>query len=364
LYPNKTTDPEARDFDRSVELFQAGIRAARAGDLGTGEQKIAAAYLLDRRCMRCYCAVLPPGDPEAENYMLDMKLLQKLVRPGGDDVAQDILQFLLSLYVAAGNYNCNQELITGTMLDTTKLLKTLEDNPSMEGAPTVLEGCLNRPILHFRRADICHAMENIKKAIKEETAALKLNPNLPLIRASRAEVYCTMNWKEEKQRFQECKRVVDESHPDARHLTRMYGWMSVLALENPTIGTYTDACMLKEKMVVHSSRMRNLYGEIEEQQQSNADVQRKVRQLFMLTAKQLKERKFLDTIPKESLVRLPNVPDPKIKYFCTQCGKPDKIEGRNLFKCSACKQVYYCSKECQRADWKNHKESCKTLQLD
>jgi hypothetical protein len=98
LYPNKTTDPEARDFDRSVELFQAGIRAARAGDLETGEKKIASAYLLDRRCMRCYCAVLPPGDPEAQNYLLDVKLLQKLLRPGGDDAAQTILQFLLALY--------------------------------------------------------------------------------------------------------------------------------------------------------------------------------------------------------------------------------------------------------------------------
>jgi hypothetical protein len=52
--------------------------------------------------------------------------------------------FLLFMHVAAGNYNRNQELITGTMLQTEKLLKTLEDNPWMEGAPTVLEGCLNR----------------------------------------------------------------------------------------------------------------------------------------------------------------------------------------------------------------------------
>jgi hypothetical protein len=60
--------------------------------------------------------------------------------------------------------------------------------------------------------------------------------------------------------------------------------------------------------------MRKLYGEIEEQQQSNADIQRKVHQMFMLNAKQLKERKFLDTVPKESLVRLSHAPAPeKIK---------------------------------------------------
>jgi hypothetical protein len=270
--------------------------------------------------------------------------------------------------VVAGNYDCHQELITGAMLETTKLLKSLEDNPSMEGAPTVLEGCLNRPILHFRRSDICFPMENIKKAIKEQTAALKLNPNLTFIRAARAEIYCAMYWKEEEQRFQECKRVVDESHPDARHLTRMYGCMSVLVLGNPAIGTYADACMLKKKMVVHSSRMKNLYGEIEEQQQSrNADVQTRVRQMFVFTEEELINRNFLDTVPTESLIiPLSQVParEKKIKYFCMHCRKPDKIEGRNLFKCGACKQVYYCSKECQRADWKNHKEACKMLQLD
>jgi hypothetical protein len=363
LYPNKTTDPEARDFDRSVELFRAGVRAARAGDLQTGEKKIAAAYLLDRRCMRCYFAVLPRLDPEAENYILDMKLLQTLMRPGGDDAAQIILQILLSTYVLAGNHNCNQELLVGAMLETEKLLKTLEDNPSMEGASTVLEGCLNRPTLHSRRADICHAMNYAKKAIKEETAALKLNPNLSLIRASRAQFYCLTNWKDDEQLFQEWKRVVDQSHRDARHLTCAYSWMSILVLKNPTIGTYADACMLKEKMEKHSSTMRNLYGVTEEKQESNVHIQRKVRHMFLLPAFHKKERTFLDTVPKEQLVRISIAPT-KIKYFCMHCEKPDKIKGVALSKCSACKQVYYCSKECQRAGWKEHKEPCKMLQLD
>jgi len=28
-------------------------------------------------------------------------------------------------------------------------------------------------------------------------------------------------------------------------------------------------------------------------------------------------------------------------------------------KCSCCKKVYYCSKECQSCDWKNHKQNLK-----
>ena len=35
---------------------------------------------------------------------------------------------------------------------------------------------------------------------------------------------------------------------------------------------------------------------------------------------------------------------------CGQRGKPDK--------CSGCGKVYYCSKECQKEDWKVHKPNC------
>ena len=48
--------------------------------------------------------------------------------------------------------------------------------------------------------------------------------------------------------------------------------------------------------------------------------------------------------------------DPEIpENSCAYClKKPEK-----LFMCSQCKKVHYCSKECQRNDWKKHKEKCK-----
>jgi hypothetical protein len=40
---------------------------------------------------------------------------------------------------------------------------------------------------------------------------------------------------------------------------------------------------------------------------------------------------------------------------CNSCHKIDK----GLSVCGSCKKVYYCSVECQKLDWKQHKAACK-----
>jgi hypothetical protein len=40
---------------------------------------------------------------------------------------------------------------------------------------------------------------------------------------------------------------------------------------------------------------------------------------------------------------------------CEQC---DKTTSEKLQKCSACRKVYYCNRECQVAHWKHHKPVC------
>lgn len=40
-----------------------------------------------------------------------------------------------------------------------------------------------------------------------------------------------------------------------------------------------------------------------------------------------------------------------------KCGRPEG-KGENFNRCSRCKARYYCSRNCQRADWPTHKASC------
>lgn len=49
----------------------------------------------------------------------------------------------------------------------------------------------------------------------------------------------------------------------------------------------------------------------------------------------------------------PGADEPHI-HHCETC---DKVDVAKL--CSRCKRVFYCSRECQKLDWPNHKSKCK-----
>jgi hypothetical protein len=48
---------------------------------------------------------------------------------------------------------------------------------------------------------------------------------------------------------------------------------------------------------------------------------------------------------------------------CQVC-KKGEAEGVELSYCNSCRSVSYCSRECQKADWKTHKNICKKLNVD
>ena len=45
-------------------------------------------------------------------------------------------------------------------------------------------------------------------------------------------------------------------------------------------------------------------------------------------------------------------------HTCGTCGKKDTLQGVKLMTCAKCKTVNYCSKECQKRGWKDHKTIC------
>ena len=43
---------------------------------------------------------------------------------------------------------------------------------------------------------------------------------------------------------------------------------------------------------------------------------------------------------------------------CANCSKVQEDGATPLQRCARCRTTHYCSKDCQKADWKNHKKNC------
>lgn len=54
------------------------------------------------------------------------------------------------------------------------------------------------------------------------------------------------------------------------------------------------------------------------------------------------------------LPTMPAAPTP----VCATCAKKETELGQPLQRCSKCSSTRYCSRDCQKADWKDHKKTC------
>ena len=52
-------------------------------------------------------------------------------------------------------------------------------------------------------------------------------------------------------------------------------------------------------------------------------------------------------------------PDKPVERLCGNCGSPQRLSA-----CAKCKSTYYCSKDCQRQAWNQHKLLCKAQATD
>jgi hypothetical protein len=87
------------------------------------------------------------------------------------------------------------------------------------------------------------------------------------------------------------------------------------------------------------------------------DVENQV--AIIIACKETNENE-LHIVPLENVKKMAHVERTIMitkKNGCNHCGKKDI----KLKSCAKCKIVKYCSKECQCADWNNHKQTCKLI---
>jgi ankyrin repeat protein len=65
------------------------------------------------------------------------------------------------------------------------------------------------------------------------------------------------------------------------------------------------------------------------------------------------ERELATKLQKASIVE-----ERAVRCGYSKCGRSEE-DGETFNRCSRCKKVHYCGRECQRADWPKHKAACK-----
>ncbi|KAK8055183.1 hypothetical protein PG993_000410 [Apiospora rasikravindrae] len=65
-----------------------------------------------------------------------------------------------------------------------------------------------------------------------------------------------------------------------------------------------------------------------------------------------------DIVNTDTLDFNPGMQGMTISEKCRSCGKTKTAAGGKLMQCARCKEVAYCSKDCQKADWKKHRHEC------
>ena len=242
-----------------------------------------------------------------------------------------------------------QTLIATAMFFIQQLLNHIEESPGIENLDaSILGGYFKRTNLLYIRSTIHMAMGNRKKVIKDLTAALKIDESFTTARESRACLLAALELKNSRTIHTEFKRIIDEVHRDNQCTDNAYGWLAVTTLNDPSLGSFEDARVYYTKCQQAVARRDELYG------QRSPDRLPPILHIahtrFELQhSSDDNRRNRYDILEGMRNVNVDKWEVRKNKHLCVNCGVSRKPDGGILSKCSTCKSVSYCSRECQAA---------------
>jgi hypothetical protein len=326
---NKTSDPQAADFDEAKLLFAQGVACARAGDLDTGAIQISTAYLLDGRSINFVQKL--PEDIEAnqKNYVLDGVLMAAMLENESPTSFQcTILHLLLATFLGSAPGH-GQELIAVAMVRIDELVACIQKRPEIEDPSNhILGGCLTCKALLYQKGSLQMALGDYKNGMKSLTAALKLDEFYTQARESRACIWGARNLKRDKTVHAEWKRVINENHADNRGNEVAYAFLVLTTLSDPSLGTVSDARAWYDAMIATIVRKDEIYGKRRHDE---------LPPVVLRAQEKLNEYdgdiNILDSIAGIERVTIRE----KTKRACLKCGVTAAVDGEKLSQCTRCK---------------------------
>ncbi|GFH47907.1 hypothetical protein CTEN210_04383 [Chaetoceros tenuissimus] len=341
----KTSDPEALNFDKAVEIVLTGLRHARHGDLQTACLQIATAFLLDVRSVKFVFEMPPSVSADVELPCVDPALSRRLIEADRTGFGCAIIHIILGQYLGdlPGD---GQKIVAHALKSIDCLIAVLEKEPWIEKTESgILGGYLTRAKLFELRASFQMTMGNMKRASKDLSSALKCDPSYTSAREARANLWASQDLKNSGDVHREFLRVVKERHPDSTGMVSSYAWLGITLFRDPNLGTLAEAKEYYKKSIQASIRQREIYGDENYHDLPSFSL---LKSIFINMRKHPSDTFFIPEAGNEDK-----------KHLCLACGKREQGDGSKLMKCGRCKSVSYCSRMCQMKDWKAHKSYCK-----
>ncbi|GFH49753.1 hypothetical protein CTEN210_06229 [Chaetoceros tenuissimus] len=206
---------------------------------------------------------------------------------------------------------------------------------------------------------------NLKLSLKVLKTVLDTNDKAYDARFAQLEIWYSFETKSCQDIFQEAKFLQQKLHKHDKRQPVLHIIISMLIIEDPSLGTLGD--YFKEIQAEEEFTSSKLFRRLYPSKFRNNHIE----QCFVNTY--FRERKFSDdkislrgridkatgrtkdALMKELETKMNDLKMSKRNYCCLHCDSYD----RKLMECSSCHLVSYCSKDCQVADWKNHRKACR-----
>jgi hypothetical protein len=241
------------------------------------------------------------------------------------------------------------------------MISAIEREPDLlSSVPRALRA-LSR--LHFLKAASFGEVGNAKDEELALSAAVEADPSDRALRFCRAMRWLPMHRIAPAAKLAELRRVVDGAAPDNRDMETAHAAAAMLLVSHPALGTEAEARAHWDAARCAGERIRRAHGAAAPPTSQQFLAARAVFEggggggggggrrggggggtsgdaelvgpiIGMLQAGRGSE--------------------------CTRCGRARNETGAALNRCP-CRRVWYCGRECQRADWPAHKALCRSI---
>ncbi|CAO3617053.1 unnamed protein product [Mucor hiemalis] len=347
----KSTDPDAKVYREAKELFRKGyelcmtipqsldddILDKHEEDIKTASETMVEAWIMDDKAAPMSERILILGQQYEKVLLKNIPEEQK----EGFYVKDSLLFSAWILLVGRQFKHC----ITTLSL----AIDTYPDLPAR---------------VFFLRASCYLSLGKLRLGIKDLEKALERDPKFSIAYFVLGSVYLAMD-NERENAIKNYKLYLQNGHPDTNDYVHALYALSVLVNHKKR---KSEAHNFYVKGKLAEARFKELYGAHAGFSDTKRDAilahetEEEAEKLIAAYAPKKQHDQKMQQLIQSGILNTSFPPNPKRCSHCAATHAKDKPEAP-LLACGACRSIWYCSRNCQVADFKaSHKGQCKQLQ--